>query len=278
MCPQISAILGPSAGGAVYSPAITDFTLMVRGISQMFITGPDVIKAVTGEEITHEELGGADTHAQLSGVSHFTLDSEEECMETIRLLLSYLPLNNLDDPPITDQSDDPERIDESLRTIIPQESTRSYDMLDVIERIVDNGEFLDIQRAFAPNIIVGFGRLNGRSVGIVGQQPAYLAGVIDIHASVKAARFVRFCDAFNIPIITFTDVPGYMPGRDQEHRGIIRQGAKLLYAYAEATVPKITVVTRKAYGGAYVVMGSKHLRTGHQPRVASRAGDRGHGA
>ncbi len=259
--PQISAILGPSAGGAVYSPAITDFTLMVRGISQMFITGPEVIKAVTGEEITHEELGGADTHAQLSGVSHFTLDSEEECMETIRLLLSYLPLNNLDDPPITDQSDDPERIDESLRTIIPQESTRSYDMLDVIERIVDNGEFLDIQRAFAPNIIVGFGRLNGRSVGIVGQQPAYLAGVIDIHASVKAARFVRFCDAFNIPIITFADVPGYMPGKDQEHRGIIRQGAKLLYAYAEATVPKITVVTRKAYGGAYVVMGSKHLRT-----------------
>ena len=259
--PQISAILGPSAGGAVYSPAITDFTLMVRGISQMFITGPDVIKAVTGEEITHEALGGADTHATLSGVSHFTLDSEEECMETIRFLLSFIPLNNLDDPPMGDQDDPADRADEELRDVVPQESARSYDMLDVIGRIVDHGEFLNIQHEFAPNMIIGFGRLNGRSVGIVAQQPAYLAGVIDIHASVKAARFVRFCDAFNIPIITFADVPGYMPGQDQEHRGIIRQGAKLLYAYAEATVPKITVVTRKAYGGAYVVMGSKHLRT-----------------
>ncbi len=259
--PQISAILGPSAGGAVYSPAITDFTLMVRGVSQMFITGPDVIKAVTGEEISHEELGGADAHATFSGVSHFTLDSEEECMETIRRLLSFLPLNNLDDTPLGDQDDDPERADEALRDIVPEESARSYDMLDVLERIVDNGDFFNVQSAFAPNIIIGFGRLNGRSVGIVAQQPAYLAGVIDIHASVKAARFVRFCDAFNIPIITFADVPGYMPGKDQEHRGIIRQGAKLLYAYAEATVPKITVVTRKAYGGAYVVMGSKHLRT-----------------
>ena len=259
--PQISAILGPSAGGAVYSPAITDFTLMVRGVSQMFITGPDVIKAVTGEEISHEELGGADAHATQSGVSHFTLDSEEECMETIRRLLSFLPLNNLDDPPLGDQDDDPERADEALRTIVPEESARSYDMLDVLERVVDNGDFFNVQSAFAPNMIIGFGRLNGRSVGIVAQQPAYLAGVIDIHASVKAARFVRFCDAFNIPIITFTDVPGYLPGKDQEHRGIIRQGAKLLYAYAEATVPKITVVTRKAYGGAYVVMGSKHLRT-----------------
>ena len=259
--PQISAILGPSAGGAVYSPAITDFTLMVRGISQMFITGPDVIKAVTGEEITHEALGGADAHATLSGVSHFTLDSEEECMETIRFLLSFLPLNNMDDPPMGDLDDDPNRADEELRDIVPQESTRSYDMMDVIGRVLDHGEFLNIQNDFAPNMIVGFGRMSGRSVGIVAQQPAYLAGVIDIHASVKAARFVRFCDAFNIPIITFTDVPGYMPGQDQEHRGIIRQGAKLLYAYAEATVPKITVVTRKAYGGAYVVMGSKHLRT-----------------
>ncbi len=259
--PQISAILGPSAGGAVYSPAITDFTLMVRGVSQMFITGPEVIKAVTGEEISHEELGGADAHAQFSGVSHFTLDSEEECMETIRRLLSFLPLNNLDDPPMGDQDDNPERADETLRDVVPYESARSYDMLAVIERIVDNADFFSIQNSFAPNMIIGFGRLHGRSVGIVAQQPAYLAGVIDIHASVKAARFVRFCDAFNIPIITFADVPGYMPGKDQEHRGIIRQGAKLLYAYAEATVPKITVVTRKAYGGAYVVMGSKHLRT-----------------
>ena len=258
--PQISAILGPSAGGAVYSPAITDFTLMVKGISQMFITGPDVVKAVTGEEITQEELGGAESHASLSGVSHFTLESEEECMETIRHLLSFLPQNNLDDPPLGDQDDDPERADEELRTIVPDDSARAYDMLEIITRVVDNAEFLNVMRGFAPNMLVGFGRLGGRSVGIVAQQPAYLAGVIDIHASVKAARFVRFCDAFNIPIITFVDVPGYMPGKDQEHRGIIRHGAKLLYAYAEATVPKITVVTRKAYGGAYVVMGSKHLR------------------
>ncbi len=259
--PQISAILGPSAGGAVYSPAITDFTLMVRGISQMFITGPEVVKSVTGESLTHEELGGADTHASLSGVSHFTLDSEEECMETIRHLLSYLPLNNLDDPPLGDQDDDPHRLEPALRDVVPDDSNRAYDMLNVIERVLDHGEFLNVQRDFAPNVLVGFGRMHGRPVGIVAQQPAYLAGVIDIHASVKAARFVRFCDAFNIPIITFVDVPGYMPGKDQEHRGIIRHGAKLLYAYAEATVPKITVVTRKAYGGAYVVMGSKHLRS-----------------
>ena len=258
--PQISAIVGPSAGGAVYSPAITDFTLMVKGIAQMFITGPDVVKAVTGEDITHEELGGADSHGTLSGVSHFTLESEEECMDTIRHLLSFLPQNNLDDPPMGEQEDDPDRIDEELRTVVPDDAARAYDMLEVIERVVDNGEFLNVQRDFAPNILVGFSRLNGRSVGIVAQQPAYLAGVIDINASVKAARFVRFCDAFNVPIITFVDVPGYMPGTDQEHLGIIRHGAKLLYAYAEATVPKITVVTRKAYGGAYVVMGSKHLR------------------
>ncbi len=258
--PQISAILGPSAGGAVYSPAIMDFTLMVKGISQMFITGPDVVKAVTGEEITLEELGGADSHGVHSGVSHFTLDSEDECMETIRRLLSYLPQNNLDEPPVGDQDDDPSRRDEELRTLVPDDSAHAYDMHEVIERVVDYGEFLSVHRDFAPNIIVGFGRLAGRSVGIVAQQPAYLAGVIDIQASVKAARFVRFCDAFSIPIVTFVDVPGYMPGKDQEHRGIIRNGAKLLYAYAEATVPKITVVTRKAYGGAYVVMGSKHLR------------------
>jgi len=258
--PQISAILGPSAGGAVYSPAITDFTLMVRGISMMFITGPEVVKAVTGEDISQEELGGAESHAALSGVSHFTLESEEECMDTIRHLMSFLPQNNLDDPPMADQDDDPDRIDEDLRAIVPDDSNRAYDMLEIITRVIDNGEFLDIQRDFAPNIIIGYGRLAGRPVGIVAQQPAYLAGVIDIHASVKAARFVRFCDAFNIPIVTFVDVPGYMPGKDQEHRGIIRQGAKLLYAYAEATVPKLTVVTRKAYGGAYIVMGSKHLR------------------
>lgn len=258
--PQISAIVGPSAGGAVYSPAITDFTLMVKGIAQMFITGPDVVKAVTGEDITHEELGGAHSHGTLSGVSHFTLESEEECMDTIRHLLSFLPQNNLDDPPMGEQDDDPDRIDEELRTVVPDDAARAYDMLEVIERVVDKGEFLNVQRDFAPNILVGFSRLNGRSVGIVAQQPAYLAGVIDINASVKAARFVRFCDAFNVPIITFVDVPGYMPGTDQEHLGIIRHGAKLLYAYAEATVPKITVVTRKAYGGAYVVMGSKHLR------------------
>ena len=258
--PQISAILGPSAGGAVYSPAITDFTLMVRGISMMFITGPDVVKAVTGEDISQEELGGAESHAALSGVSHFTLDSEEECMETIRHLLSFLPSNNLDDPPQTDPSEDLDQIDEELRAIVPDDANRAYDMMDVLGRILDNGDFLNVQRDFAPNIIVGFGRLAGKPVGVVAQQPAYLAGVIDIHASVKAARFVRFCDAFNIPIVTFVDVPGYMPGKDQEHRGIIRQGAKLLYAYAEATVPKITIVTRKAYGGAYIVMGSKHLR------------------
>jgi acetyl-CoA carboxylase carboxyltransferase component len=258
--PQISAILGPSAGGAVYSPAITDFTMMVKGISMMFITGPEVVKAVTGEDITQEELGGAESHASLSGVSHFTLDSEEECMDTIRHLLSFLPQNNLDDPPMGDPDDTPDRIDEELRSIVPDDANRAYDMMEIITRVVDNGEFLDIQRDFAPNIIIGYGRLSGRPIGIVAQQPAYLAGVIDIHASVKAARFVRFCDAFNIPIVTFVDVPGYMPGKDQEHRGIIRQGAKLLYAYAEATVPKLTVVTRKAYGGAYIVMGSKHLR------------------
>jgi propionyl-CoA carboxylase beta chain len=258
--PQISAILGPSAGGAVYSPAITDFTLMVKGISQMFITGPEVVKAVTGEEITQEELGGADSHGMLSGVSHFTLESEEECMDTIRHLLSFLPQNNLDEPPAADSNDDPERTDEILRSIVPDDSAKAYDMLDVISRVVDNGDFLNVQRDFAPNIIVGFARLGGRSVGVVAQQPAFLAGVIDIPASVKAARFVRFCDAFSIPIVTFVDVPGYMPGKDQEHHGIIRHGAKLLYAYAEATVPKVTVVTRKAYGGAYIVMGSKHLR------------------
>jgi acetyl-CoA carboxylase carboxyltransferase component len=259
--PQISAILGPSAGGAVYSPAITDFTLMVKGISQMFVTGPDVVRSVLGEEITHEQLGGAGSHSLLSGVAHFALDSEEECMETIRHLLSFLPQNNLDDPSIGELGDDPDRIDESLREIIPEDSSKAYDMKEIIYRIVDNGEVLEIHREFAPNIIVGLARLMGRSVGIVAQQPAHMAGVIDINASIKAARFVRFCDAFNIPIITLVDVPGFMPGKDQEYGGIIRHGAKLLYAYAEATVPKLTVIIRKAYGGAYVVMGSKHLRT-----------------
>jgi acetyl-CoA carboxylase carboxyltransferase component len=259
--PQISAILGPSAGGAVYSPGITDFTMMVQGISQMFITGPDVIKSVTGEEITHESLGGAETHAVVSGVAHFSLESEEECMDTIRHLLSFLPQNNLDDAPIMETEDDPDRRNNELRTIIPDDGARAYDMTTIIQLVVDSAEFLLVHRDYAPNIIVGFARLNGKSVGVVAQQPLYLAGVLDINASVKAARFVRFCDAFNIPIITFVDVPGFMPGKDQEYGGIIRHGAKLLYAYAEATVPKITVVTRKAYGGAYVVMGSKHLRS-----------------
>ena len=259
--PQISAILGPSAGGAVYSPAITDFILMVKGISQMFITGPEVIKSVTGEDITQEQLGGADTHATTSGVAHFALDSEEECMETIRALLSFMPQNNLEDPPLGDQDDDPDRTDEVLRTIVPDDSAKSYDMREVIHRLVDFGEFLEIHKDFAPNIIVGYARFMGRSVGMVAQQPSYLAGVIDINASVKAARFVRFCDAFNIPIVTLVDVPGFMPGKEQEYGGIIRHGAKLLYAYAEATVPKVTVITRKAYGGAYLVMASKHLRS-----------------
>ncbi len=259
--PQVSAILGPSAGGAVYSPAITDFTMMVQGISQMFITGPDVTKAALGEEVTHEELGGAASHGQLSGVAHFVLESEEECMETVRHLLSFLPQNNLDDAPLGDQEDDPDRTDDHLREVIPDDSAKAYDMMEVIGRVVDHGEFLEVHRMFAPNIIVGLGRLMGRSIGVVAQQPSFKAGVIDIDASVKAARFVRFCDAFNIPLVTFVDVPGFMPGKDQEHGGIIRHGAKLLYAYAEATVPKLTVITRKAYGGAYVVMASKHLRS-----------------
>ena len=259
--PQISAILGPSAGGAAYSPAITDFTLMVRGISQMFITGPEVIKSAVGERVTHEDLGGATSHGELSGVAHFVLDSEEQCIDTIRQLLSYLPQNNVDDPPLGDRNDDPNRTEDYLRDVVPDDTAKSYDMMEVIRGVVDFQEFFAVHHDFAPNIIVGFARLNGRSVGIVAQQPAYKAGVIDIDASVKAARFVRFCDAFNIPIITFVDVPGFMPGKAQEHGGIIRHGAKLLYSYAEATVPKVTVITRKAYGGAYLVMGSKHLRS-----------------
>ena len=258
--PQISVILGPSAGGAVYSPAITDFIFMIQGISQMYITGPDVIRSVTGEQVTHEELGGAVTHATRSGVAHFVTDSEDECMSQVRRLLGFFPSNNMEDPPLVQTLDDPDRADESLASIVPDEPNRAYDILDVVRRVVDDEEFMEVHQSYAANIIVGFGRLNGRSVGIVGNQPSYLAGVLDINASMKASRFVRFCDCFNIPIITFVDVPGFMPGTDQEYGGIIKHGAKLLYAYAEATVPKISVMTRKAYGGAYIVMGSKHLR------------------
>ena len=264
--PQISAILGPCAGGAVYSPAITDFTLMTEKTSYMFVTGPDVIKTVTHEDVTKAELGGALTHNEISGVAHFMAHDDQECLATIRELLSFIPSNNLDDPPRRPTSDDPARADTSLDTIIPAESNQPYDMVDVIQRIVDTddsgtGYFFQVQEHFARNLVVGFARMNGRPVGIVANQPAFLAGVLDINASVKGARFVRFCDAFNIPIITFEDVPGFMPGVQQEHGGIIRHGAKLLYAFAEATVPKLTVITRKAYGGAYCVMSSKHLRT-----------------
>ncbi|MEE9202392.1 MAG: carboxyl transferase domain-containing protein [Dehalococcoidia bacterium] len=258
--PQISVIMGPCAGGAVYSPGITDFIFMVRGTSQMFITGPDVIRAVTGEEINQEDLGGAIAHATRSGVCHFVSESDQECLETVRHLLSFLPQNNMEDPPQQEPGDDPHRADEELLQLVPDDPVKAYDMKQVIRRVVDSGEFLEVHRRFAPNIIVGFARLNGRPVGVVAQQPAHAAGVLDGNASVKGARFVRFCDAFNIPLVTFVDVPGFMPGVEQEHGGIIRHGAKLIYAYAEATVPKVSVITRKAYGGAYVVMSSKHLR------------------
>jgi propionyl-CoA carboxylase beta chain len=259
--PQISAIMGPCAGGAVYSPAITDFTLMVKNTSYMFITGPDVIKTVTHEEVTKEELGGAMTHNQTSGVAHFAAESEEDCLRTIRELLSFIPSNNLDDPPRVPCDDPADRADDALNTVVPRESNQPYDIRKVITGVVDNGYFFEIQEHFARNIVIGFARLDGQPVGVVANQPAFLAGVLDIDASVKGARFVRFCDCFNIPIITFEDVPGFLPGVSQEYGGIIRHGAKLLYAFAEATVPKITVVTRKAYGGAYCVMGSKHIRT-----------------
>lgn len=258
--PQLSVILGPSAGGAVYSPAITDFTFMVKGISQMYITGPDVVKAVTSEEISHEELGGAEVHAQKSGVAHFIAENEPECFQMVRRLLSFLPQNYKDKLPRVEPTDDPNRTDENLLNLIPDDPKKAYDMNQLITSVVDNGDFMEVHHYFAPNIIVGFARLDGRPVGIVAQQPAYLAGVIDIDAAVKAARFVRFCDAFNIPLVSFVDVPGFMPGAEQEHSGIIRHGAKLIYAYAESTVPKVTVITRKAYGGAYIVMSSKHLR------------------
>ena len=259
--PQISVIMGPSAGGAVYSPAITDFTFMVRGTGQMYITGPDVVRAVTGAQVTHEELGGADAHATRSGVAHFVYESDEECLEEVRRLLSFLPSNNLDDTPIFATAHPAGRSDEELRYLVPDEPNRPYDMRDIIYRIVDDEEFMEVQPSYAANVVVGFGRFNGRSVGVVGNQPSYLAGVLDINASAKAARFVRFCDCFNIPLVTLVDVPGFMPGVDQEYGGIIRHGAKLIYAYAEATVPKVTVITRKAYGGAYIVMSSKHLRS-----------------
>ena len=257
--PQISVILGPSAGGAVYSPAITDFTFMVRGISQMYITGPDVIKSVTGEDVTHEELGGALAHGSRSGVAHFVSEGEGECLAEVRRLLGFLPSNNMEDPPLVTTLDEPSFMDETLSSILPDEPNRAYDMRDIVARVVDGGEFMEVHQMFAPNIVVGFARLDGRTVGIVGNQPAHMAGVLDINASVKGSRFVRFCDCFNIPLVTFVDVPGFMPGVDQEYGGIIKHGAKLLYAYAEATVPKISVMTRKAYGGAYIVMSSKHL-------------------
>ncbi|HLT20317.1 MAG TPA: acyl-CoA carboxylase subunit beta [Thermomicrobiales bacterium] len=258
--PQISIIAGPCAGGAVYSPAMTDFTFMVEGISQMFITGPDVVKTVTGEDITHEELGGAGIHTSVSGVAHFAAQDEEHLFESVRYLMSFLPSNNVDDPPRFAPADPPPGSEDLLESIVPLEATRSYEMLDVITHIVDGGEFLEVQPAWARNIIIGFARLDGRSVGIVANQPKVLAGTLDIDASTKAARFVRFCDAFNIPLVTFVDVPGFLPGVDQEHGGIIRHGSKLLYAYCEATVPKLTVITRKAYGGAYVVMASRSIR------------------
>ncbi|MSV35147.1 MAG: acyl-CoA carboxylase subunit beta [Bryobacterales bacterium] len=259
--PQISAIMGPCAGGAVYSPAITDFIVMVENSSYMFITGPDVIKTVTHEEVTKDELGGPRTHNSISGVAHFTSRDDADCLALIRELLSFLPSNCMDDPPRKATSDPADREDASLDTLIPAEPDQPYDIREVIKRVVDNGYFFEVQELFAQNIVVGFARLAGQSVGIVANQPAVLAGTLDINASVKGARFVRFCDCFNIPLITFEDVPGFLPGTQQEYGGIIKHGAKLLYAFAEATVPKITVITRKAYGGAYCVMASKHLRT-----------------
>jgi propionyl-CoA carboxylase beta chain len=259
--PQISAIMGPCAGGAVYSPAITDFNVMVRKSSYMFVTGPDVIKTVTHEKVSKEELGGAMTHNEKSGVAHFAVSDDRECLTLIRTLLGYLPSNNLDGAPRVDTADPIDREDEQLDKLVPDSPNQPYDILDLIHSVADDGEFLEVHQHYAPNIVVGFVRLGGQSVGIVANQPAHLAGTLDIDASVKGARFVRFCDAFNIPLVTFEDVPGFLPGTEQEHGGIIRHGAKLLFSYAEATVPKVTVITRKAYGGAYCVMASKHIRT-----------------
>ena len=258
--PQISAILGPCAGGAVYSPAITDFIFMVRGSSYMFVTGPEVIKSVTHETVTFEELGGADTHARTSGVAHFAAESEDACLEGIRELLGFLPPNNLEDPPVRPTADPPDRIAESLQRLVPDNPNKPYDMKELIQTVLDDQHFFEVQAEYAPNLVVGFGRLGGRPVGVVANQPAHLAGCLDIAASLKGARFVRFCDCFNIPLVTFEDVPGFLPGTGQEYGGIIKHGAKLLYAFAEATVPKLTVITRKAYGGAYCVMSSKHIR------------------
>jgi acetyl-CoA carboxylase carboxyltransferase component len=258
--PQISAIMGPCAGGAVYSPAITDFTIMVRGTAYMFVTGPQVVKAVTREEVSFEDLGGAEVHASKSGIAHFVAADDEECLLLIRRLLGFLPSNNLEAPPRRTPTDDPARADAVLDDLVPDDPAKPYDMHEVIRHVVDEGEFLEVHAGFARNLLVGLARLHGRPVGILAQQPAVLAGVLDIDASVKGARFVRFCDAFNLPLVTFVDVPGFLPGVAQEHAGIIRHGAKLLYAYCEATTPKLTVITRKAYGGAYDVMASKHIR------------------
>jgi propionyl-CoA carboxylase beta chain len=259
--PQISAIMGPCAGGAVYSPAITDFNIMVEGTSYMFVTGPDVVRTVTHEEVTKEQLGGATTHNETSGVAHFTAPDDRECLRLIRELLSYLPSNNVDEAPRRQTADPPDRQDDALDRLVPDSPNQPYDMHDLVYAVADDGVFLEVQEHYARNIIVGFAHLGGRSVGIVANQPAHLAGTLDIDASVKAARFVRFCDAFNIALVTFEDVPGFLPGTRQEYGGIIRHGAKLLFAFAEATVPKLTVITRKAYGGAYCVMSSKHIRT-----------------
>src|SRR5258707_8980019 len=259
--PQISAIMGPCAGGAVYSPAMTDFIVMVRDTSYMFITGPDVIRATTHEEVTMQELGGADTHSQKSGVCHLEAEDDQGALTMIRELLSYMPSNNVEDPPFVPSGDDPARTDAALDSIVPENPGKPYDIGEIIRRVVDNGQFMEVQKDYAHNMLIGFARLGGFSVGIVANQPAFLAGCLDIDSSVKAARFVRFCDAFNIPLITFVDVPGFLPGTVQEFAGIIRHGAKLLYAFCEATVPKVTVITRKAYGGAYCVMSSKHIRT-----------------
>jgi propionyl-CoA carboxylase beta chain len=258
--PQISAVLGPCAGGAVYSPAITDFIFMVDGTSHMFVTGPNVVKTVTHEEVSFEELGGARTHASRSGVSHFTAPNDAACLQEVRRLVSFLPLNNTEDPPRVEPQDDRDRREEALDSIVPEDPESPYDMHDVIGHVVDDGDFLEVHADYAQNILVGFARLGGRPVGIIANQPAVLAGCLDIAASLKGARFVRFCDAFNVPLVTFEDVPGFLPGTDQEFGGIIKHGAKLLYAYCEATVPKLTVITRKAYGGAYDVMSSKHIR------------------
>lgn len=259
--PQISVIMGPCAGGAVYSPAITDFVFMTRGTSQMYITGPDVVQAVTQETVSHQELGGADVHSSKSGVAQFAIDGEEACLNEVRYLLFFLPANNMEDPPAIETGDDPDRRCEDLVSIVPDEPAKSYDAHQVVYSLADNGDFLEVHPIWAESIIVGFARMNRQTVGIVANNPAVLAGVLDVDSSRKAARFVRFCDAFNIPIVTLVDVPGYLPGTNQEYRGIISHGAKLIYAYAEATVPKVTVIVRKAYGGAYIVMGSKHLRS-----------------